>query len=112
MRLLQRIFVNFPRSVHKRSGNQRTSVDRRRRFRAFLLDARNASPYHCVVSGALLLAGCGAIRAKPQGASWGAGLCRPRLGDLYRFAIGSGNSIPDYVPVSHYLAMVDEALKL
>lgn len=27
-----------------------------------------------------------------------------------RFAIGSGNSIPDYVPVENYLAMVDEAL--
>ena len=27
-----------------------------------------------------------------------------------RYAIGSGNSIPSYVPVSHYLAMVDEAL--
>jgi uroporphyrinogen decarboxylase len=27
-----------------------------------------------------------------------------------RFAIGSGNSIPSYVPVQNYLAMVDEAL--
>ncbi len=27
-----------------------------------------------------------------------------------RFAIGSGNSIPSYVPVANYLAMVDEAL--
>ena len=27
-----------------------------------------------------------------------------------RFAIGSGNSIPSYVPVRNYLAMVDEAL--
>ena len=26
-----------------------------------------------------------------------------------RFAIGSGNSIPSYIPVSNYLAMVDEA---
>jgi len=29
-----------------------------------------------------------------------------------RFAIGSGNSIPDYVPVENYLAMVDEALDM
>jgi uroporphyrinogen decarboxylase len=27
-----------------------------------------------------------------------------------RFAVGSGNSIPSYVPVENYLAMVDEAL--
>jgi uroporphyrinogen decarboxylase len=27
-----------------------------------------------------------------------------------RFAVGSGNSIPSYVPVANYLAMVDEAL--
>ena len=27
-----------------------------------------------------------------------------------RFAIGSGNSIPSYIPVGNYLAMVDEAL--
>lgn len=31
-------------------------------------------------------------------------------GALGRFAIGSGNSIPDYVPVANYLALVDEAL--
>jgi uroporphyrinogen decarboxylase len=35
-----------------------------------------------------------------------AGLCGPRG----RFAIGSGNSIPSFVPVENYLAMVDEAL--
>lgn len=29
-----------------------------------------------------------------------------------RFAIGSGNSIPDYVPVENYLAMVDEAISM
>jgi uroporphyrinogen decarboxylase len=28
-----------------------------------------------------------------------------------RYAIGSGNSIPSYVPVANYLAMVDEALE-
>ena len=28
-----------------------------------------------------------------------------------RFAIGSGNSIPDYIPLENYLTMVDEALK-
>ncbi len=33
--------------------------------------------------------------------------CHPRG----RFAIGSGNSIPSYVPVDNYLAMVDEALR-
>ena len=27
-----------------------------------------------------------------------------------KYAIGSGNSIPSYVPVKNYLAMVDEAL--
>jgi uroporphyrinogen decarboxylase len=32
-------------------------------------------------------------------------VCHPRG----RFAIGSGNSIPSYVPVENYLAMVDEA---
>jgi uroporphyrinogen decarboxylase len=32
--------------------------------------------------------------------------CHPRG----RFAIGSGNSIPSYIPVENYLAMVDEAL--
>jgi len=28
-----------------------------------------------------------------------------------RFAVGSGNSIPSYIPVENYLAMVDEALE-
>ena len=32
--------------------------------------------------------------------------CGPRG----RYAIGSGNSVPSYVPVDNYLAMVDEAL--
>jgi len=32
-------------------------------------------------------------------------LCHPRA----RFAIGSGNSIPSYIPVENYLAMLDEA---
>jgi uroporphyrinogen decarboxylase len=32
-------------------------------------------------------------------------ICGPRG----RFAIGSGNSIPSYVPVENYLALVDEA---
>jgi uroporphyrinogen decarboxylase len=32
-------------------------------------------------------------------------LCGPRG----RFAVGSGNSIPSYIPVENYLAMVDEA---
>ena len=27
-----------------------------------------------------------------------------------RFAVGSGNSIPSYVPAENYLAMIDEAL--
>ena len=27
-----------------------------------------------------------------------------------RYAVGSGNSVPSYVPVENYLAMVDEAL--
>jgi uroporphyrinogen decarboxylase len=31
-------------------------------------------------------------------------------GSRGRYAIGSGNSIPDYVPVDNYLAMIDEAL--
>ena len=30
-------------------------------------------------------------------------------GEQGRYAIGSGNSIPSYIPVSNYLAMVDEA---
>jgi uroporphyrinogen decarboxylase len=34
-------------------------------------------------------------------------ICGPRG----RFAIGSGNSIPSYIPVENYLAMVDEALR-
>jgi uroporphyrinogen decarboxylase len=29
-----------------------------------------------------------------------------------RYAIGSGNSIPSYIPVANYLAMVDEALEM
>jgi uroporphyrinogen decarboxylase len=33
--------------------------------------------------------------------------CGPRG----RFAIGSGNSVPSYVPVENYLAMIDEALE-
>lgn len=33
-------------------------------------------------------------------------------GSRGRFAIGSGNSVPDYVPVENYLALVDEALAL
>jgi len=28
-----------------------------------------------------------------------------------RFALGSGNSIPDYIPVENYLTMIDEALR-
>jgi uroporphyrinogen decarboxylase len=35
------------------------------------------------------------------------GICGPRG----RFAVGSGNSIPSYIPVENYLAMVDEALR-
>ena len=31
-------------------------------------------------------------------------------GERGRYAIGSGNSIPSYVPVANYLAMIDEAL--
>ena len=27
-----------------------------------------------------------------------------------RYAVGSGNSIPSYIPVDNYLAMVDEAV--
>jgi len=27
-----------------------------------------------------------------------------------RYAVGSGNSIPSYIPIPNYLAMVDEAL--
>jgi uroporphyrinogen decarboxylase len=34
--------------------------------------------------------------------------CAPRG----RYAVGSGNSIPSYVPVRNYLAMLDEALRL
>ena len=34
--------------------------------------------------------------------------CGPRG----RYAIGSGNSIPSYIPVANYLAMLDEALSL
>lgn len=33
-------------------------------------------------------------------------------GPLGRYALGSGNSIPDYVPVENYLTMVDETLAL
>lgn len=33
-------------------------------------------------------------------------------GSRGRFAVGSGNSIPSYIPVANYLAMVDEALAL
>jgi uroporphyrinogen decarboxylase len=33
--------------------------------------------------------------------------CHPRG----RFGIGSGNSIPSYIPVANYLAMLDEALR-
>jgi uroporphyrinogen decarboxylase len=29
-----------------------------------------------------------------------------------RYAIGSGNSIPSYVPVENYLSMVDEAIEI
>ncbi len=28
-----------------------------------------------------------------------------------RFAVGSGNSIPDYIPIENYLTMIDEALR-
>jgi uroporphyrinogen decarboxylase len=34
-----------------------------------------------------------------------------RCGPAGRFAVGSGNSIPSYVPAANYLAMVDEALR-
>ena len=33
-------------------------------------------------------------------------------GSRGRYAIGSGNSIPSYIPTENYLAMVDEALSL
>jgi uroporphyrinogen decarboxylase len=33
-------------------------------------------------------------------------------GSRGRYAIGSGNSIPSYIPPDNYLAMVDEAVKL
>ena len=29
-----------------------------------------------------------------------------------RYAIGSGNSIPSYIPIPNYLAMLDEALEM
>ena len=32
-----------------------------------------------------------------------------RCGRRGRYAVGSGNSIPNYIPVENYLAMVDEA---
>jgi len=32
-------------------------------------------------------------------------ICHPRG----RYCIGSGNSIPSYIPVENYLAMIDEA---
>jgi uroporphyrinogen decarboxylase len=35
-----------------------------------------------------------------------------QCGPAGRFAIGSGNSIPDYVPVKNYLAMIDECHKI
>ena len=38
--------------------------------------------------------------------------CVATCGPRGRFAIGSGNSVPDYVPVENYLAVVDEALSL
>ena len=34
-----------------------------------------------------------------------------RCGKRGRYAIGSGNSIPSYIPVDNYLAMVDEAVE-
>ena len=33
-------------------------------------------------------------------------------GDRGRYAIGSGNSIPSYIPVQNYLAMLDETLRI
>jgi uroporphyrinogen decarboxylase len=33
-------------------------------------------------------------------------------GSLGRFALGSGNSIPSYIPLANYLAMVDETLTI
>lgn len=35
-----------------------------------------------------------------------------KCGPIGRFGIGSGNSIPDYVPLENYLAMIDEQHKL
>jgi uroporphyrinogen decarboxylase len=35
---------------------------------------------------------------------------RETCGSRGRYAIGSGNSIPSYIPVGNYLAMIDEAL--
>ena len=35
-----------------------------------------------------------------------------KCGSAGRFGIGSGNSIPDYVPVENYLAMIDERHKI
>jgi len=48
------------------------------------------------------------MRAAAERQTW------PRLvevcGGRGRYAVGSGNSIPSYVPAANYLAMVDEAL--
>jgi uroporphyrinogen decarboxylase len=32
-----------------------------------------------------------------------------QCGSTGRYAIGSGNSVPSYVPVNNYIAMIDEA---
>jgi len=37
-------------------------------------------------------------------------MCMCYLTRTGMFAVGSGNSIPSYVPVENYLAMLDEAL--
>ncbi|MHB0878899.1 MAG: uroporphyrinogen decarboxylase family protein [Anaerolineae bacterium] len=50
---------------------------------------------------------CGTVEEVRQRTRWLIDTCGPRG----RFAIGSGNSIPSYIPVPSYLAMLEEALR-
>ncbi len=50
-------------------------------------------------------------RATPQEVRAEVDRLMDECGSRGRYAVGSGNSVPSYIPVDNYLAMVDEAVR-
>jgi uroporphyrinogen decarboxylase len=49
-------------------------------------------------------------RSTPQEVRHEIGKLMDECGARGRYAVGSGNSVPSYIPVANYLAMVEEAV--